>query len=422
MRSGAAARRGSPEGSGLPGSPVSRQRAQGAEGNRDSPGCWALQPRRQRDRPRGLPALTIAVEQLQAVVDPVVGLFAVGFLKSKATREAGGKRKTVSMRLLHHSHARCPRGWMGQLSALSPGIARDQGHPLLVCPPGQGKVEAAGAPGTSRCRGPGGAERGGPRRGGRAPTGLQGTHLLLLHEAHEGGALDLHGLPLPVVQSQDEVEKVGLPQVGRRLLLEVSPGQTHSAGTRDTRVSGSSDKAASRPPQPVPSPAGTRLGPPGQSIPPSPEPPWGFSLRARRKTQTPNPADPQAHPVLRRARSPQQPHQPSPVPTSPARGPCPLAAGPAWRGSRAQSRRRVAPRSSIAPATSQTRLGAVTAAPMCLILRAFPPAPERWINTEPRRQLQIFQGCPCRNFPFLRGLQREGAGRGGRHREMSTLN
>lgn len=53
--------------------------------------------------------------------------------------------------------------------------------------------------------------------------------LLLLHEAHEGGALDLHGLPLPVVQSQDEVEKVGFPQVGRRLLLEVSPGQTHSA-------------------------------------------------------------------------------------------------------------------------------------------------------------------------------------------------
>lgn len=268
-------------------------------------------------------------------------------------------------------------------------------------------------PGTSRCRGPGGAERGGPQRGGRAPTGCQGTHLLLLHEAHEGGALDLHGLPLPVVQSQDEVEKVGLPQVGGRLLLEVSPGQTHSAGTRDTRVSGGSDDAASRPPQPppwpVPSPAGTRLGPPGAEHPPSSEPPRGFSLRAQRKKDSSSeprgastPSRPAASP-----KPPAAPPSPAPVPTSPPRGPCPLAAGPAWP---AQSRRRFAPRSSMGPATSQSRLGAVTAAPMCLILRAFPPAPERWVNTEPRRQLQIFQGCPCRNFPFLRGLQREGCG------------
>lgn len=187
-------------------------------------------------------------------MDPVVGLFAVGFLKSKTTREAGGKKKTVSMELLHHSHAGCPRGWMGQLSALSsaPGIVREQGTPPPPLPSGTGEDrgarEAAVAPETSRCRGPEGAEQGGPRRGSRAPTGHQGTHLLLLHEAHEGGALDLHGLPLPVVQSQDEVEKVGLPQVGRRLLLEVSSGQTHSAGTRNTRVSGSSDAAASRTP------------------------------------------------------------------------------------------------------------------------------------------------------------------------------
>lgn len=268
-------------------------------------------------------------------------------------------------------------------------------------------------PGTSRCRGPRGTERGGPRRGGRASTGCQGTHLLLLHEAHEGGALDLHGLPLPVVQSQDEVEKVGLPQVGGRLLLEVSPGQTHSAGTRDTRVSGSSDDAASRPPQPppqpVPSPAGTRLGPTGAEHPSLPRAAPGLfppgTEKERLKLRTPRSPDP--IPSGGEPEAPSSPPSPAPVPTSPPRGPCPLAAGPAWPS---QSRRRFAPRSSIGPATSQSRLGAVTAAPMCLILRAFPPAPERWVNIEPRRQLQIFQGCPCRNFPFLRGLQREGCG------------
>lgn len=55
------------------------------------------------------------------------------------------------------------------------------------------------------------------------------THLLFLDEIHEVGPLDLHRLTLPVVQSQDEVEKVGLAQVRGRLLLKVSPGQTHSA-------------------------------------------------------------------------------------------------------------------------------------------------------------------------------------------------
>ena len=60
------------------------------------------------------------------------------------------------------------------------------------------------------------------------------TDLLLLDEVHEVGPLDLHRLTLAVVQSQDEVEEVGLPQVGGRLLLEVRPGQTHS--TADTQA------------------------------------------------------------------------------------------------------------------------------------------------------------------------------------------
>lgn len=62
------------------------------------------------------------------------------------------------------------------------------------------------------------------------------TYFLLLHEAHEGGALDLHGLPLPVVQSQHEVEEVGFPQVGRRLLLEMSPGQAYPAVAKETEL------------------------------------------------------------------------------------------------------------------------------------------------------------------------------------------
>lgn len=59
--------------------------------------------------------------------------------------------------------------------------------------------------------------------------GFCSPHLLLLDKVHEVGPLDLHRLTLAVVQSQDEVEEVGLAQVGRRLLLEVSPGQTHAA-------------------------------------------------------------------------------------------------------------------------------------------------------------------------------------------------
>ena len=55
-------------------------------------------------------------------------------------------------------------------------------------------------------------------------------YLVLLHKVHVGGPLDLHGLALPVVQRQHEVEEVGLAEVGGRLLLVVGPGQPHAAG------------------------------------------------------------------------------------------------------------------------------------------------------------------------------------------------
>lgn len=60
------------------------------------------------------------------------------------------------------------------------------------------------------------------------------THLLFLDEVDEVGPLDLHRLTLPVVQSQHEVEEIGFAQVRGRLLLKMSPGQTHS--TADTQA------------------------------------------------------------------------------------------------------------------------------------------------------------------------------------------
>lgn len=102
-------RLGSPEGSEPSGVPAGAPRPSRAPraGMRGAEGAGTAAPRvpvgfcspgsprwRCRGCPRGLPALTVAVEQLQAVVDPVVGLFAVGFLNSKKTREMGkgGKR------------------------------------------------------------------------------------------------------------------------------------------------------------------------------------------------------------------------------------------------------------------------------------------------------------------------------------------
>lgn len=61
------------------------------------------------------------------------------------------------------------------------------------------------------------------------------AHLLLLDKVHEVGPLDLHRLTLAVVQSQDEVEEVGLAQVGGWLLLEMRAGQTHAAAGTEAR-------------------------------------------------------------------------------------------------------------------------------------------------------------------------------------------
>lgn len=397
---------GSPEGSEPSGVPAGAPRPSRAPraGMRGAEGAGTAAPRvpvgfcspgsprwRCRGCPRGLPALTVAVEQLQAVVDPVVGLFAVGFLNSKKTREMG-KRGERNDKYIAGSFS---SAWVpgdpgaGRGSSRQLPLPRAYGGiretPQLPSGPrgDRGGREAAEAPGTSRCRGPGATERGGPGKGGRVPAGPRVTHLLLLHEAHEGGALDLHGLPLPVVQSQDEVEKVGFPQVGRRLLLEVSPGQTHSAGTTKSRVSGSPDGAASRIPGPLPAPClppqgpcGTPMGSPGTEHP-SLTPP----LRAL-------PSGPgQSGAPERPRRSPAGPgvrHGPDPIPPcgeprasppgTPSRHPPTLPGGrggsqPALHGGERSAPAARCPAERHAPATSQSRLEAVTGAPMCLIFQ-----------------------------------------------------
>lgn len=65
-------------------------------------------------------------------------------------------------------------------------------------------------------------------------------YFVVFHKVHEGRALDLHRLPLPVVERQDEMKEVGFPQVRRGLLLKMSPGQGDPAAQEETQ--GDSDK------------------------------------------------------------------------------------------------------------------------------------------------------------------------------------
>lgn len=54
------------------------------------------------------------------------------------------------------------------------------------------------------------------------------AYFVFLHKVDVGGPLDLDWLALPIVQRQDKVEKVGLPQVGGGLLFIMSPGQANA--------------------------------------------------------------------------------------------------------------------------------------------------------------------------------------------------
>ena len=64
-------------------------------------------------------------------------------------------------------------------------------------------------------------------------AGSQPVHLLLLlDEGNERRPLHLHWLAGPVVHGDDEVEKVGFPQVGGRLLLKVSSAYSRGPGRK----------------------------------------------------------------------------------------------------------------------------------------------------------------------------------------------
>ena len=59
--------------------------------------------------------------------------------------------------------------------------------------------------------------------------GPNSVHLLVfLDEGYKGRPLDLNGLTGAVIQRDDKVEKVGLPEIWRGLLLKVSSAQSRS--------------------------------------------------------------------------------------------------------------------------------------------------------------------------------------------------
>lgn len=64
------------------------------------------------------------------------------------------------------------------------------------------------------------------------PVSPRASHSVLFHEIDEGRALHLHGLPLPVIHGQHEVEEVGFPEVGGGLLLKMCARQAHAAARR----------------------------------------------------------------------------------------------------------------------------------------------------------------------------------------------
>lgn len=271
--------------------------------------------------------LTIAVEELQPVVNPVIGLFAVGFLGRIRTQRHKRRRREVGVSSWTDFEATFPSGPLAG-EPDGPGNSRNCGQLVIPLPPpiptvlfplpfqkipwgahrrspspggsglGQQRQEPRVVPraraGSSRapltlgceaglaslqlgglrtnfCRaephGQGAGVRPGrevarepPSRSVRdalhgrrsappeapGPATLPGargsgavpTYFFLLHEPHKGCPLDLHGLALSVVEGQDEVEEVGFPQIGRRLLLKVSAGQTHPAAAKDAELDG----------------------------------------------------------------------------------------------------------------------------------------------------------------------------------------
>lgn len=50
----------------------------------------------------------------------------------------------------------------------------------------------------------------------------------MLNKVHKRSPLHLHRLAVSVIERQDKVEEVGLAEIGGRLLLKMSSGQSYS--------------------------------------------------------------------------------------------------------------------------------------------------------------------------------------------------
>jgi len=54
-------------------------------------------------------------------------------------------------------------------------------------------------------------------------------YFIVFYKVHKSRPLYFHGLPLSVVERQNEVKEIGFPQVGGWLLFKVSSGQSYAA-------------------------------------------------------------------------------------------------------------------------------------------------------------------------------------------------
>lgn len=63
------------------------------------------------------------------------------------------------------------------------------------------------------------------------------AYFFFLHKVHKSCPFDLHGLTLPVIQRQDEMEKIGFSEVGRGLLFIMCPCQADTAAGREQETS-----------------------------------------------------------------------------------------------------------------------------------------------------------------------------------------
>lgn len=74
------------------------------------------------------------------------------------------------------------------------------------------------------------------------------TYLIFFHEVYKSSPFDFHGLSLPVVQREDKMEEVTLPEIAGWLFFEVSPAESGTVIiTHKTNIRASRDRRKIRP-------------------------------------------------------------------------------------------------------------------------------------------------------------------------------